>query len=71
MAEGDFWELEYRFGRGDQTVAVVSRRWFSWADTYGVEIAEGEDDVLILASAVVIDMVRRDSDNTLLQAGAS
>ena len=26
------------------------------ADTYGVEIADGEDDVLILASTVVIDM---------------
>ena len=28
----------------------------AWTDTYGVEIAEGEDDILILASAVVIDM---------------
>jgi uncharacterized protein YxjI len=35
---------------------VVSRRWFSWANTYGVDIAEGEDDILILASRVVIDM---------------
>lgn len=61
VAEGDFWDLEYTFGRGDRAVAVVSRRWFSWADTYGVEIADGEDDVLILASAVVIDMVRADS----------
>jgi uncharacterized protein YxjI len=26
------------------------------ADTYGVEVGPGEDDVLILASAVVIDL---------------
>jgi uncharacterized protein YxjI len=38
-------------------VAEVSKRWFSWTDTYGVEVADGEDPVLILASAVVIDMV--------------
>jgi len=38
-------------------VATVSKRWFSWTDTYGVEIADGEEDVLILATAVVIDMV--------------
>jgi hypothetical protein len=25
-------------------------------DVYGVEIAEGEDDILILANTVVIDM---------------
>ena len=35
----------------------MSKRWFSLTDSYGVDIAEGEDDVLILASAVVIDMV--------------
>ncbi|MBV9924307.1 MAG: LURP-one-related family protein [Acidobacteria bacterium] len=61
VAEGDFWELEFAFSRGGQTVAVVSRQWFSWADTYGVDVAEGEDDVLILASTIVIDMVRADS----------
>ena len=41
--------------RGDREVATVSKRWFSLGDTYGVEIADGEDDVLILASAVVVD----------------
>ena len=38
-------------------VAVASKQFFSWTDTYGVDIENGEDDVLILASAVVIDMV--------------
>ncbi len=47
---------EYSFLRGGQTVATVSKRWFSMSDTYGVDIAPGEDDVLILASTVVIDM---------------
>ena len=61
VAEGDFWELEYAFSRGETVVARVSRSWFSLADTYGVEVAEGEDDVLILAAAVVIVMVRSDS----------
>ena len=61
VAEGDFWDLEFTFSRGEGTVAVVSRQWFSWIDTYGVEIVENEDDVLILASTIVIDMVRADS----------
>jgi uncharacterized protein YxjI len=56
-AEGNFLDHEYSFSRGGRTVASVSKQWFSWADTYGVEIAGGEDDVLILASTVVIDMV--------------
>lgn len=61
VAEGDLLDLEFNFVRGGRTVATVSRRWFSWSDTYGVEVADGEDDVLILASAVVIDMARTHS----------
>ncbi len=56
-AQGDFMDMEYAFERSGRTIALVSKRWFSWADTYGVEIADGQDDVLILASSVVIDMV--------------
>jgi uncharacterized protein YxjI len=62
-AAGDFWEHEYEFRRGDRTVAVVSKRWFSWTDTYGVDVADGEDDVLILASAVVIDQAMHKGDD--------
>lgn len=56
-AAGSFLDHEYTFERHGQVVAQVSKRWFSWTDTYGVDIAAGEDDVLILASTVVIDMV--------------
>jgi len=56
-ASGDFMDHEYTFTRGGTTVAAVSKQWFSWSDTYGVDITEGEDDILILASTVVIDMV--------------
>lgn len=56
-AAGDFMDHEYELTRDGRHVATVSRKWFSWSDTYGVDIAEGEDDVLILASTVVIDMV--------------
>ena len=54
-ARGDFLDHEYVFTRGDREVAHVSKRWFSLGDTYGVDVVNGEDDVLILASAVVVD----------------
>ena len=56
-AQGDFLDHEYSFERSGHVAANVSKRWFSWTDTYGIDVAAGEDDVLILASAVVIDMV--------------
>ena len=61
-AEGDFLDHEYAFQRGGRVVATVSKRWFSWTDTYGVEIADGEDQVLILASAVVVDQACHPDD---------
>jgi uncharacterized protein YxjI len=55
-AGGDFLDHEYQFTRSGHAVATVSKQWFSWSDTYGVDVAPGEDDVLILASTVVIDL---------------
>ncbi|MHA3770119.1 LURP-one-related/scramblase family protein [Verrucomicrobiota bacterium sgz303538] len=62
-ARGDFLDREYSFERGGRDVARVSKRWFSFTDTYGVETAAGEDDVLILASTVVIDMICHDDEH--------
>jgi uncharacterized protein YxjI len=62
QASGNFTDHEYAFERGGRTLATVSKQWFSWSDTYGVDIAEGEDDVLILASTVVIDMACHPDD---------
>lgn len=55
-AEGNLTDHEYVLRRGAQTVATVSKQWFTLTDSYGVDVAEGEDPVLLLASTVVIDM---------------
>jgi uncharacterized protein YxjI len=55
--EGDFWAHEYAFIRAGSPVAQVSKQWFTWADTYGISVPQGEDDVLVLACAVVVDLV--------------
>ena len=61
-AKGDFLDHEYTFERHGRDVARVSKKWFSLADTYAIDIDEGEDDVLILAAAVVIDLVSHPDD---------
>jgi uncharacterized protein YxjI len=53
--EGNVVDHEYRFEREGAKVAEVSKRWFRIRDTYGVEVAPGENDVLILAAAAVLD----------------
>ena len=53
---GNLLDHEYSFTRNGETVARVSKKFFSFADKYGIEIADNEDDVLILSAAVVIDL---------------
>ena len=54
-AQGNFVEHEYTIERDGDKVAEVSKRWFRVRDTYGVEVAPGEDDILVLASTAVLD----------------
>ena len=54
---GRFLDHEYRFVRSGREVAHVSKSYFSLVDSYGIDIEDGEDDVTILATAVVIDLV--------------
>ena len=56
-ARGNFVDHEYVFERGGREVARASKKWLTLSDTYAIDIDEGQDDVLILASAVVIDLV--------------
>jgi len=53
--QGNIVDHEYTIERDGQRVAEVSKRWFRARDTYGVEVAPGENDVLILATTAVID----------------
>ena len=53
---GSLFEHEYTISRGGQVVAAVSKRWFSLTDTYGVDIAPGQDDPLILACVLALDL---------------
>jgi len=50
--------IQYNFTieRQGNVVATVSKQWVALTDTYGVETAPGEDDILILAVVLAIDL---------------
>ena len=58
-AKGNIVDHEYKIERDGHTVAEISKRWFRIRDTYGIEVAPGEEDALILAAAVCIDEMAR------------
>lgn len=56
QVEGDFFDHDYRvtFG-GAQTVASVSKEWFTFGDAYEINISSEADPVLALSVVLVID----------------
>ena len=54
-AKGNIVDHEYEIERDGHKIAEISKRWFRVRDTYGIEIAPGENDALILAATVCID----------------
>jgi len=55
--QGNIVDHEYRITRQGKPVAEVSKRWVRVRDTYGVEVAPGEDDAFVLAIAAAIDSI--------------
>lgn len=58
-AHGNILDHEYVIEQGNWKVAQISKKWFRIADTYGVEIAPGQNDILLLAITVCIDQMSR------------
>jgi uncharacterized protein YxjI len=61
--QGNILDHEYTIKEGRNKIAEVSKRWLSLTDTYGVEIDPGQNDILILAVAIAIDMMAHDDDD--------
>lgn len=58
--QGNIVDHEYRIFRDGQQLAEISKKWFRARDTYGVQIKPGQNDIIILAVTVAIDMISHD-----------
>ena len=61
--EGDFFSHEFNILKENSVVAAVSKQWFSFSDTYGVDIDDTENPAFMLALVIIIDQVLHDDNN--------
>jgi uncharacterized protein YxjI len=54
-AQGDILNHEFQITSGGQVVATISKQWFAADFMYGIAIAPGQDEVLMLCIAIAID----------------
>jgi uncharacterized protein YxjI len=57
--KGDVLSHEFRIKRDGDKIAEVSKKWFRVRDTYGVELDDDRDSVLILAVVVAVEAMAR------------
>lgn len=54
---GNFTGHNYEIKCGERTVAVVSKQWLTWGDTYEISIADDRDEINVLCTVLIIDAV--------------
>src|SRR5690242_19086527 len=61
-AVGNIIDKDFEIRDGGQVVAQISRSWFRIRDTYGVDVAPGENDALIICIAICLDRILHDGE---------
>ena len=61
-AVGNLIDKDFEIRDGGQVIARISRAWFRMRDTYGVDVAPGQDDALIICVAVCLDRIHHDEE---------
>jgi len=64
--QGNWWDMDFQILQNGEVIGKVSKEWFSWGDSYRVQILQEEMDDMIIALVVAIDCVKADD-----QAAAS
>lgn len=54
---GNVWAHEYELTRHSKVLGSASKKVFSWADSYGIELNDEEDQVLLLCAMVIVDLI--------------
>ena len=54
---GDFLDHDYEISHRGRPIVTITKAWFSWGDSYEIDIADGVDPLLALAVVLAIDCV--------------
>jgi uncharacterized protein YxjI len=58
--DGDFMSHSYTISDGGRPIASITKAWFTWGDSYELDIADGADEILVVATVLAIDCVMED-----------
>lgn len=66
---GNWWDMNFEVKYHDEVIGRVSKEWFTWGDSYKVEVVNSDMEKMIIAIVVAIDCVK--ADQTAAASAAS
>ncbi|PFG12063.1 LURP-one-related/scramblase family protein [Bacillus sp. es.036] len=57
---GNWWDMDFQVLQDGEIIAEVGKEWFTWGDSYKVQILDDEMETMIIALVVAIDCVKAD-----------
>lgn len=61
---GDWWDMEFEICRRGRPIARISQKWFTWGDTYEVNVLDESLEELIISLVIAIDCVKSDESSS-------
>jgi uncharacterized protein YxjI len=58
--QGNWWDMDFQVLQHGEVVGQVSKEWFTWGDSYKVQILNEEMETIMIALVVAIDCVKAD-----------
>lgn len=52
---------DYQITQGGQEIVSISKEWMTWGDSYELDIADPEDEIVALSVVLAIDCVTESS----------
>lgn len=57
---GNWWEMDFQVLQHGEVVGKVNKEWFTWGDSYKVQILNEEMETIVIALVIAIDCVKAD-----------
>lgn len=61
--EGSVWAHDYEIRKNGRPIVIITKEWFTWGDSYVLDILDPADELIALAVVLTIDCVAEASQN--------
>lgn len=69
--QGDWWNKNFEIVRKGEVVATIEEKWFTWGDSFEVDIYDESLEHTILSLVIAIDFVKQEESNAAASSSSS